>query len=103
MDEVRTQPDPWGSSQGRDNTSLSARFIQELLDQPDDSQPIPLGATVILMPPVDEPDPELAAANMRRAEELVSEGRTVILWTVGQEPLYTTVPEVASLSTTADS
>jgi hypothetical protein len=74
-----------------------------LLDQPDDSQPIPLGATVILMPPVDEPDPELAAANMRRAEELVSEGRTVILWTVGQEPLYTTVPEVASLSTTADS
>jgi hypothetical protein len=103
MDEVRTQPDPWGSSQGRDNTSLGARFIQELLDQPDDSQPIPLGATVILMPPVDEPDPELAAANMRRAEELVSEGRTVILWTVGQEPPYTTVPEVTSLSTTADS
>jgi len=55
------------------------------------------------MPPVDEPDPELAAANMRRAEELAAEGRTVILWTVGKEPPYTTVPEVTSLSTTADS
>ena len=99
MNEGTVQLDSWGNPQGRGDSNLAARFMQELLDQPEDTQPIPLGAAVILMPPVDEPDPVLAAANMRMAEELVAEGRTVILWTVGKEPPYTAMPAVSSLST----
>ena len=103
MNKSIAQRDSWGNPRSSDDWNLAARFMQELLDQPEDCQPIPLGATVILMPPVDAPDPERAAANMRMAEELVAEGRTVILWTVGKEPPYITVPEAASLSASAES
>jgi hypothetical protein len=103
MGEGGAQPDLWGTSERRYNSSLAAKFIQELLDQPENSEPIPLGATVILMPPEGDPDPELAAANMRRAEELAAEGSTVILWTVGKEPPYAAMPDVPSLAATTKS
>ena len=77
-------------------------MIQELVDLAEESSLIPLGAVVILMPSVDEPDPELAAANMRRAKELIAEGRTVVLWIVGKEPPYTIVPAVPALTTIAE-
>lgn len=54
------------------------------------------------MPSADEPDPELAAANMQRAKELVAEGRTVVLWTVGKKPPYETVPAAHALTTIAE-
>jgi hypothetical protein len=102
MDEIKTPQDCWGTPQSGDAPSLAARFIQELLDQPEDSEPIPLGATVILMPPEDDPEPDLAATNLRVAEGLVAEGRTVILWTVGKEPPFAAVTAESSLAATTD-
>lgn len=103
MKRETTQMDPWGNPRRRDDTSLAARFMQELLDLSEDASPGSLGAVVIFMPPIDEPDPDHRAANMRMAAEFVAEERTVVLWTVGKEPPYTTMPELAPLSTGARS
>ena len=99
MDEDVAQRDSWGNLHRPGDSNLGARFMEELLDLSEDASPIPLGAAVILMPPIDEPDPELAAANMRRAKELVAEGCTVVLWTIGKKPPYVIVPAVPALTT----
>lgn len=102
MNEKSTELDSWGKPRRPGDSYVGARLIQELVDLAEESSLIPLGAVVILMPSVDEPDPELAAANMRRAKELIAEGRTVVLWIVGKEPPYTIVPAVPALTTIAE-
>lgn len=84
-DSTRLSPAEIGRTNA--NLKLVSQFIQELLDWPEDADPIPLGATVVLLPPEDQGDSELRRANLRMAQRLATEGRNVVLWTVGaQEP-----------------
>lgn len=65
------------------NLSLPSRFIRELLDDLNQLDLIPDGASVVVLPPDDVGDPEQREANLRMAAQLAESGRTVVLWTVG--------------------
>ena len=69
--------------QTQGNLSLVPEFVRELLDQPEEAEPIPEQATVILLPPDDRGDSPLYEANMRMARILAAEGQNVVLWTIG--------------------
>ena len=87
MTDHATKLDASGVSQKAGNLKLATLFIQEYLDDPERFGPIPLGAAVILLPPDEQGDSELRKANLQMADELVAEGRVVVLWTVGgKEP-----------------
>jgi hypothetical protein len=58
------------------NLRLASRFMRELLEESPQTEPIPEGNVLILLP---EDDPDLAAANLALAKRLSAEGRSVIL------------------------
>ncbi len=70
------------------NLRLTARFIQELIDTPEQFAALPDSGTVVLLPPDDAPDTELTFANIEMAKQLATEGKRPILWAVGM-PLKT--------------
>jgi Family of unknown function (DUF5647) len=65
------------------NLRLVARFIEEYLDDPERFDGIPNGASIVLLSPDDEGDPQLKQANLRMAQRFAAEGRNVVLWAVG--------------------
>lgn len=86
------------SSQERGNLKLAARWIRELVARIEADESIPESGTIVFLPPDDEPDPELTAANVQMAEEFAAEGRKVILWTIGKEEPFDSAPLVPSLA-----
>lgn len=87
MNENKTKLDSEEKSQKKGNLKLASQFIQEYLDEPERFGPIPIGASVVLLPPKEQGDSELRRTNLRMANELAAEGRAIVLWTVGsQEP-----------------
>ena len=81
------------------NSQLAMRSIRELVARIEADKTIPESGTIVLLPPEDEPDPELTAANLRLAEEFAAEGRNVILWTIGKDEPFDSAPAVPSLAT----
>jgi hypothetical protein len=84
MSEEETKMSPAAIAQIEGNLRLATKFIRELLDRPEDSEPIPLGATVVLLPPEGEGGSELRRANLAMAQRLQDEGRPVVFWTVSE-------------------
>ena len=80
IDEINSLG-PFEIARTNANLRLASRFIREYLDEPERYGPIPLGASVVLLPP-DGQDAELTQANLRLAQRLKAEGREVILWTL---------------------
>jgi hypothetical protein len=70
-------------AQTQGNLNLISQFIQELLKLPEEADPIPVGAAVVLLPPEPQGASELRKANVQMANDLVADGRVVVLWTVG--------------------
>lgn len=85
MSDVRNDLTPAQVAQTDANLRLAAQFIREYLDDPDRDDPIPLGASIILLPPGEE-EPELRRHNLAMARKLIAEGREVVYWTVGAQP-----------------
>ncbi len=69
------------------NLRLASQFLREYLEDPGSIDPIPLGASLILLPPGEE-DPELRNQNLEMARKLVEQGRKVVYWTVGMRPAH---------------
>jgi hypothetical protein len=103
MTEVKSGDQPILSAQERGNLKLASQFIRELVARIEADEIIPESGTLVFLPPEDEPDPELAAANLRMADEFAAEGRNVIIWTIGKEEPFASAPAVPSLTTTTDS
>jgi hypothetical protein len=82
MSESENKPSA-DDDQSRGNLDLIPAFFQELLDQPEDAEPIPERATVILLPPDSRGDTALYESNLRMARTLAAEGQNVVLWTIG--------------------
>ena len=95
MIENTTPPQADATSQRRGNSELARRWIRELVARIEADQTIPESGTLVFLPPEDEPDPELATANIRMAEEFAAEGRNVIFWTIGKEEPF--APKHAAL------
>lgn len=90
------------STQERGNLHLASRWISELIARIEADKPIPESGTIVFLPPDDEPNPELAAANLRMAEEFAAEGRNVILWTIGKEEPFDSPAAVPVLTTASE-
>ncbi len=83
MNEDQNEADADDVDPTQGNLNLIPEFFQELLDRPEDAEPIPEQATVILLPPDERGESALYEANMRMARKLASEGQNVVLWTIG--------------------
>jgi hypothetical protein len=75
---------PAQRAQTQGNLELASQFVRDLLDAPERFDALPARATVVLLPPDQQSNPLLSMANIEMAMRLADQGRSPILWAVGQ-------------------